>query len=411
LKETLEEMKRNGIIADQREPVEWVSNLVVTEKKNGKLRVCLDPKQLNKAIIRDPFPAPSLEYIQTKLAGKKVFTVLDQASSFWQVKLSDEAANLCTFNTPWGRMKFLRMPFGISSASDVLQRYNHEAFEDIDDTHIMVDDAIVAGETDEEHDEVLEQVLDRAREKGIKFNPEKVQYRVAEVKYMGHIIGADGMKADPSKVEAITAMPAPNNTQELKRFLGMVNYLAQYIPDESATTAPLRKLLRDDTDWQWHDEQEHSFLTIKQKMASAPVLRLYNPKERVTIQADASKDGLGACLLQAGRPVAYASKALTKSEGNYAQIEKELLAICFACGKFRQYIIGQNVAVQTDHKPLEVIMKKPLHEAPLRLQKMMLKLQPYQLEVTYCRGGDMVIADPLSRATTGEPDQTLDDAI
>ena len=165
LREALDEMRKGGIITDMREPAKWVSNLVMSEKKNGKLRICLDPKPLNKAIIREPFPAPTLHYVQSKLTGKKVFSVLDQSSSFWQVKLSEESSMLCTFNTPWGRMRFLRMPFGMRSASDILQRRNYETFGDIQDTHIMVDDTVVAGETDGEHDEVLETVLGRAREK------------------------------------------------------------------------------------------------------------------------------------------------------------------------------------------------------------------------------------------------------
>ena len=412
LQETLNDMKREGIITDMRERATWVNNLVVTEKKNGKMRVCLDPKALNKAIIREPFLAPALEYVQSKLAGKKVFTVLDQSSSFWQVKLTHESSNLCTFNTPWGRMRFLRMPFGITSASDILQRRNHETFGDIENTYIMVDDMIIAGETEEEHDRTLAAVLKRARDKGVKFNPSKIQYRVSEVKYMGHIIGANGVRIDPDKVRAITSFPTPTNPRQLKRLLGMVNFLAQYLSDESATVAPLRQLLKDGTDWQWHEEQEAAFQAIKNKLSSAPVLKLFDPNEgSVTIQADASKDGLGACLLQSGRPVAYASKALTKTEEHYAQIEKELLAICFACQKFRQYIIGQEVQIETDHKPLEIILRKPLHEAPLRLQRMMLRLQPFQLEVVYRRGTEMALADPLSRATSSEPQQTLDDTL
>ncbi|KAI2648145.1 Retrovirus-related Pol polyprotein [Labeo rohita] len=196
-------------------------------------------------------------------------------------------------------------------------------------------------------------------------------------------------------------MPPPEDKQALQRLLGMTKYLAQYIPKEASLMAPLRQLLRKDAVWQWNPHHSTALENLKSALTKAPVLRFYDHKKPLTIQADSSKDGLGACLLQEGHLVCYASQALTDTEQRYAQIEKELLAILFAARKFHQYIYGRTVMVQSDHKPLENIMQKQLCKAPARLQRMLLQLQKYELNIAYTPGKHMHIADMLSSATVG----------
>ena len=176
-------------------------------------------------------------------------------------------------------------------------------------------------------------------------------------------------------------------------------YLSKFLPHLSDITKPLRELTRKETEWMWDHPQQKALDNLKQAVTSTPVLRYYHLKEEVTLQCDASQGGLGAALLQNGQPVAYASLALTATETHYAQIEKELLAIVFACNHFDPYIYGrEGVHVQTDHKPLETIMLKPLNSAPARLQRMLLNLQKYSLDVKYLKGDQMFLADTLSRA-------------
>ena len=221
-----------------------------------------------------------------------------------QIKLDEESADLCTFNTPWGRYQFARLPFGINSASEVFQRINTESFGDIAGVHIIADD-IIAAATKEEHDGILQQVMDRATRLNVKFNADKIQYMVSEVKYMGHIISADGVRADVSKVTAITEMPPPADKKGLQRLLGMTRFLAQYIPHEATLTAPLRTLLRKDIMWQWQPEHQVALDRLKAAISSALLLKFFNPREEIEIQADLSKDGLGAVLMQNKRPVAF----------------------------------------------------------------------------------------------------------
>lgn len=212
-----------------------------------------------------------------------------------------------------------------------------------------------------------------------------------------------------AKDKANAEMPPSPDKAGLQRMLGMIKYLAQYIPGEATITAPLRQLLRKDNVWQWQNENEEAVKKLKDALTSAPVLRFFDPMKQLIIQVDASKDDLGACLLQEDHPIAYASRALSETEKNYAQIEKELLAIVFSVKKFHQYVYGVRVNVQSDHKPLETILRKPLGAAPSRLQRMLLQLQRYDINVTYTPGKELLIADTLSQAVMPEQSVTIDD--
>ena len=198
-------------------------------------------------------------------------------------------------------------------------------------------------------------------------------------------------------------MPAPTDVTGVRRFLGMVQYLSKFLPKLADLTKPLRDLTQKAVIFTWQKAQEDAFNAVKDAISETPVLRYYSLHDEVTVQCDASQFGLGAALLQNGQPVAFSSRALTPTEQRYAQIEKECLAIVFAFEKFHQYLFGRDVVtVQSDHRPLETIFKKPLQAAPARLQRMLLYLQKYNLDVQYVKGKHMYIADTLSRATLSE---------
>ena len=232
----------------------------------------------------------------------------------------------------------------------------------------------------------------------MKFNEAKLQFKVSEVKYMGNIVSESGLKPDDEKIRAILEMPVPESKEELQRLLGMVNYFAQFIPNQSTITAPLRQLLKKDVDWMWLPEHTIAVQELKQILSSKPVLKFFDSSKPVKLQVDVSKSGLGACLMQDGHPVAYASRSLTSAEENYAQIEKELLAVVFGCERFHCYVYGRSVQVDSDHKPLETLTKKPLCKASPRLQRLLLRLQKHEITINYVPGKHMNVADTLSRA-------------
>ena len=409
IKDTLEELHSAGVIEPVSKPTPWISSMLAVPKKNGKIRICLDPKDLNKAILRENYPMPTIEDIATRLHGAKVFSVLDAKNGFWHVKLDEESSHLTTFHTPFGRYRWCRMPFGISLAPEVFQRRMHELIEGLSGTEVVADDFVVAGfgdtleEAFRDHNKNLVAFLQRCSASGVKLAMEKLQLCLEEVPLIGHYATKSGLKIHPEKVRAVLEMPRPTDVKSLLRFNGTVQYLAKFLPGLSDMAHPLRQLTRKDAEWVWSETQEKAWSDIKTAISQAPVLRFYSLQDEVTLQCDASDTGLGAALLQLQQPVSFASRALTQTETRYAQIEKELLAIVFACEKFDEYIFGRDaVHVETDHKPLEEIFKKSLCDAPARLQRMLLRLQRYNLEVKYKKGSLMFIADTLSRAYLGE---------
>ena len=412
VKEKLLDLEKKGIIKKVTTPTEWISSMVIVAKP-GKIRICLDPRDLNKALKRPKYQMPTLEEILPRLAKAKVFSTLDAKDGFYQIGLDDESSMKTAFWTPFGRYRYLRMPFGVSLAPEEFECKLHEKLDDLPGVVVLRDDVLVMGygETQEEaiedHDSNLIKLLQRARETNLKLNKSKIKLRQPEVKFMGHVITNQGLKPDPDKVQAVDEMPRPTCKKELATLLGFVNYLSKFLPRLAEVTQPLRELAAKDTPFLWSPQHESAFANIKQLVADHPVLKFYDPGAEVTLQCDASEYGLGATLLQGGQPVAFASRTLSRTERNYAQLEKECLAIVFGCQRFDQYLARKDkIVVETDHKPLQPIFKKPLHAAPCRLQKMLLRLLRYNLDVIYKKGSLMYLADHLSRAPLDQENES-----
>ena len=217
---------------------------------------------------------------------------------------------------------------------------------------------------------------------------------------MGVTLTDKGVKPDPRKQDSIQAMPAPTNKEEVRRLLGVVTYLSRFSEDLSTKSAPLRTLLKNDVAFTWEANEQQAFEDIKALISSAPLLKYFNPDLPVEIQTDASSSGLGACLMQGGQPVQYASRALTETEKHYSQIEKEMLSVVFGLTRFHTYTYGRKVTVYNDHKPLAAVLKRPVGENPIRLQRMLCRVMGYDFAFKYIKGKDLLIADALSRSHT-----------
>lgn len=403
-----------GRLVKVNNPTEWESNMQVREKPN-KIRLCIDPSQtLNLAIKRPTYQMPTLDENLHKLKRAKCYSILDVQEAYQNIPLTTRSSYLTTMNTPMGRYRWTHMPFGISSAAEEFQKRIHEALEGIEGIINIADDILVFGSGEDkcsaehDHDQNLRSLLQRCAERNIKLNSRKFQFKVKELKFMGHIISEDGLRADPEKVECITNMPKPTSKAATRRFLGMLTYLSKFCPALSHEAKPLRDISNDQDDFTWGPSQDSAFDKCKLLISQAPTLQYFDTTKPVYLQVDASEDGIGCSLLQPTdgnlKPVAYHSCAMTKTERNYAQIEKETLAICAAFAKWDQYLYGHpNITVHTDHQPLETIFKKPLNAAPRRLQKMRMKLQRYTFSVHYKPGSLLYLADTLSRASLQRP--------
>ena len=220
----------------------------------------------------------------------------------------------------------------------------------------------------------------------------------------GNVYTPQGVKPDPKKDKAIKKMEAPQTRQELQSFLDMVNYLGQYIKNMAELTVNPRLLPRKDVLFQWTESHEATFLKLKGRISSDACLMYYNSSKPVILQVDASRLGLGGCLLQEDnhgklRPVAYTSKSLTPAETRYANIEREMLAVVWGCIKFHHYLYGRKFVCQSDHKPLEDLHLRYLNDAPPRLKRLLLKLQPYDITIKYVPGSQVPVTDAWSRVS------------
>ena len=343
-------------------------------------------KAERKRLSRVPYAAIS----GTSASPDRHFSKLDANSGFWQVELSEQSSKLTTFITPFGRFRFNRMPFGITSAPEHFQRRMSELLQGIDGVVVLVDDTLITGRTKEEHDCRL-QVLARLEKAGLTLGIEKCAFDQPSVKFLGQIVDCKGIRPDPDKVKAIQEMSPPRNVSELRRFLGMINQQSKFSPCLVENTKPLRDLLSKKNHWCWSSIHQETFDSLKESLSTDVTLGLYDPNRETILSADASSYGLGAVLRQKQdgtvKPIAYASRSMTDTEQRYAQIEKEALALTWACERFQHYLVGAKFAIETDHKPLVPLLStKSLDQVPIRVQRFRLGLMRFDFTVTHVPG-------------------------
>ena len=402
LKGELDSMCKQNIIRKVSEHSDWCSSLVTTQKRDGSLRVCIDPKVLNTSLKRCPHKIPTVEELNPKFSNAKVFSKLDAKSGYWAVHLDESSQLLTTFRTPFGRYCWKRLPFGLTVSQDIFQARMDDILEGLEGVVSIADDICVFGSTEAEHDERLHRLMSRAAEAGLVFNSSKCQIKQSQISFFGNIYSGDGITADPSKVQSICDIPTPTTKEDLQRFLGMVTYLSPFIPNLANEANVLRGLLKANTPWAWDETHDRVFNRIKQITADSTCLQYYDTTKPVSLEVDASSKGLGAALVQDKGPIAYASKSLTETESRYNNIECECLAVAFGILRYHHYLYGRHFTVITDHKPLEMIFKKPFHSAPPRLQRMIHTTHGYDFEVKYRPGSEMALADTLSRLSPTE---------
>ena len=316
----------------------------------------------------------------------KIYSCVDVYKGFTNIELDDSSSFITTMQTPIGRYRWFRMPFGVSLGPEEYQRRQHEALEGLTGVVNKADDILVFGsgdsmeEAEKDHDINLWNLMLRCRDVNLKLNPRKFQFKVKQVTWMGHLLSSNGITPHPGRVQAIKDMNPPQDMKGVQRFLGMCNYLSSFTPNLAEIVKPLTELTHVNAVWSWSSQHDKAFKRAKSLIANATTLKFFDVNKPCVLQVDASDTGLGGALLQDGQPVAFTSSTLSATEVKYAPIEKECLAIKVACTKFYQYLYGkQDVIVHSDHQPLETIFKKPLSRAPRRLQRMMLQLTAVQV--------------------------------
>lgn len=280
--------------------------------------------------------------------------------AYLQIEVDEESKKFLVINTPQGLFQYNRLPFGVKCAPAIFQQIMDSMISGIEGTAAYLDDLIITGSTVSEHRGRLNKVFQRIQEYGFKVNLDKCSFLKSEVNYLGFIITAEGRRPDPMKVEVIKNMPPPKNVSELRSLLGMINYYAAFVPDMRNLRGPLDKLLLKDSEFHWTTEHQKCLDTAKNILQSGLLLTYYDPKLPIIVAADASQYGIGAVIYHklpdgTEKAIYHASRTLTSAEKNYAQIEKEALALVFACTKFHKYIQGRKFTLLTDHRPLLTI--------------------------------------------------------
>lgn len=403
----IDELFRKGII-EKVKSSKWISPLVIVPKQND-IRVCVDMRRANEAVERENHPLPTMEDFLPELRTAKYFTKLDVKQAFHQVEIAPSSRDITTFITKKGLFRYKRLMFGITCAPEIFQKIMEQILKGCDGCLNYMDDVIVFAPTKESHETRLRNVIQRLNEFNVTLNKEKCVYGVNEIDFLGHRLSSDGIKPTHDKILAIKQFREPHSTEEVRSFLGLVNYLGKFIPNLATVSEPLRRLIKDNANFEWNTEQQKSFEMLKGCISEESTLGYYNINDRTQVIADASPVGLGSILIQFNdngvpRVICYANRSLTDVERRYAQTEKEALALIWAVERFHYYLFGREFELITDHKPLEVIFG-PKSKPCARIERWVLRLQSYKYKVIY-KPGKTNIADPLSRLlqeTTSKP--------
>lgn len=387
---------------------EYASPIVPALKKDGSIRLCADYSvTINKQLIVDQYPLPTVNDLLSKLHGGVQFSKIDLSMAYNQFVLSDKSQNLTCINTHRGLFNYTRLVFGLSCAPAIFQRSMECILAGIEGIIFLLDDILVTGKNKEEHKQRLVTVLQRLEDTHLTVQRSKCEFFKDEISYLGHVIDRHGVRKSQDKVKAILEASKPVNVPQLQSFLGLTNYYRNFVPSASSILSPLYDLLRKNEKWQWSSIHDKAFSKIKNILSSDETLAHFDPKATLILTVDASPTGLGAILSQIGddrleRPISYASRTLTSAEKKYAQIQKEATAIIFGVRRYHQYLYGRSVpfVLRTDHKPLLSIFGpyKGIPEVSAnRLQRYAIFLAAYNYTIEYI-SSKQNSADFLSRA-------------
>ena len=397
-KQVTEMLSQNVI---QRSTSPWASPVVLVRKKDGTYRFCIDYRKLNLVTKQNANPLPRVDDLLDALNGYSIFSTLDLRSGYWQVSMCPEDREKTAFMTPHGLFEFLRMPYGLSTAPATFSRAISIVLSGL--TYEMClcyfDDVIIFSKDMQQHCERLSTVLQRFRSQNLRVKASKCSFGCDNVVYLGHSVSKYGIHTDPSKIKAIQDLAPPSTLEELRSFLGLAGYYRRFIPRFATIASPLTALTNKGVQFVWTEHTESAFQHLKTCLCSAPILAYPNFDKPFILQTDASDVGLGAVLTQLDksgheRVISYASKTLTDRERNYTAMEKEALAVVFATGHFRVYLLGRKFQLMTDNRAL-----KWLHtiQPKGRIARWIMDLQEFDFTVSHRPGASNQNADALSR--------------
>ncbi|XP_055915493.1 uncharacterized protein K02A2.6-like [Eupeodes corollae] len=384
----------------------WATPIVPIRKTNNQIRLCGDYKvTINPCLIVDEHPLPTIEELFASISGGNKFSKIDLTKAYLQLEVNEECRDYLTLSTHKGLYRPTRLMYGISSAPAIWQRYMEELLSDIPGVSIFIDDVKITGRDNEEHLDRLFQVLSRLDKNNMRINVNKCQFFQDKIEYVGYEIDKNGIHKTKNKIEAIDQMPVPENKDQVRSYVGLVNYYGRFFKNLSTTLYPINDLLKKNVPFVWNKSCQTAFDKIKMEMQTDNFLTHYNPKLKLLLATDASPYGVGAVLSHefpdgTEKPIMYASQTLTPTQQKYSQIDKEAYAITYGVKRFYQYVYGRKFTLVTDNKPVSQIFS-PKKGMPVlsatRMQHYAAYLQCFDYDIVFRRTEDHCNADAMSR--------------
>ncbi|GJT17692.1 putative nucleotidyltransferase, ribonuclease H [Tanacetum coccineum] len=375
----LKELQDKGFIRPSSSP--WGAPALFVKKKDGSFRMCIDYRELNKLTVKNRYPLPRIDDLFDQLQGSQFFSKIDLRFGYHQLRVHEDDILKTVFRTHYGHFQFTVMPFGLTNAPAVFMDLMNRVCRPYLDKFVIVfiDDILIYSKTREEHVEHLRLVLGLLKKEKLYAKFSKCEFWLREVQFLGHVINGNGIHVDPSKIEAVKNWKAPRTPTEVRSFLGLAGYYRRFIENFSKIAKSLTILTQKCKTFDWGEEQELAFQTLKDKLCNAPVLALPDGPEDFVVYCDASGIGLGCVLMQRGKVIAYASRQLKIHEKNYTTHDLELGAVVFALKIWRHYLYGTKSVIYMDHKSLQHIFSQK--ELNMRQRRWIELFSDYDCEI------------------------------
>ena len=414
IEEAIDEMLADGVIEPSRSP--WASPVLLTPKKGGEWRFCVDYRAVNAITKKDRFPLPYIQDIFDTVGVGRVFSTLDLKSGYWQLPVAEADREKTAFVCHRGQYQYNRVSFGLTNAPAHFQRAMNQVLAPLLGVCVLVyiDDIVVFSKTPTEHMRHLQAVFDLLRGYNLQLKRSKCEFGKTQVELLGYRINARGIAPLPEKTEAIEHLPPPRDVGAVRRFLGMANFYRQCVPDYARVAEPIVRLTRKGVEFEWTAAQERAFAALKALLVSPAVMAHPDVRRPYKLFTDACDHAIGGILCQVDdegieRVVQYISHQLNPVQRRWATIEKEAYAVVYALQKLRPYLLGAEFVVYTDHKPLKSLFTREMNNT--KIQRWSVLLAEYGATIEYRKGKNNIRADMLSRITSSSMTEPLPIAV
>ena len=432
VQEEIETLKRAGVITKSMSP--WASPIVMVLKKSQpgeppKKRLCINFRKINdlqqKAITEGKskgclslIPLPKIDEMHVKLKGAKFFSTIDLRSGYYHIALGKDSRAKTAFVTPFGKYKFLQVPFGLAQAPAFFQHLMNKVLDNCSFAMTYLDDIIIFSNSEEEHLAHIKEIFRRLEAADLKMKRSKCDFFKKHIHYLGHLISADGIRPLKDKLDTIRDMPAPSSSKEVKQFLSLAGYYRKFVPCFSDLSRPLARLTCKDRVFEWTHECETAFNLLKQNLCAQPILKYADTSKGYTLYTDASRYEWAGVLTQAhtsmvegktvtmDNPVAYVSGLFRGSQLNWAALTKEAYAIYMSVKKLAFYLTDADVLLKSDHLPLKKFLQK--NTLNNKVNNWAMELEAFNIRFEHVSGKANILANMLSHLIDLDPDARLD---